>query len=801
MNRLVQEGPRDAKLVVCGEAPGAREDSIGKPFQGGAGWVLNELFDDAGIRRYQTFITNVLHVRPPDNKFEWAYKKANVHHYFEGVLQLKKDLEEIRPNLILALGNHAMRALTNKTGITDWRGSVLPCTLVPGLKVLPTVHPAFILRAFDYKAIAKFDFKRALKEMQYPDIRRPKREYHLNPSDRTQMIQEMLNAEYLSIDIEGSINHLRCVGFSDSAKRSLVIPWRTESDKLDIRVLCESNVPKVMQNGTYDATVMAVFGVTIKNFAWDTMIAHHSLFPESAGGEDELSRHAGKKKLSAFKKGLAFQTSIYTDEPYYKPDWKWNEEIPDNDLWTYNATDSAVTREIRDVQERELIDFRTLDTFKHGMSLVEPLMHMTSLGIKIDMAKRSQFERELNDQLTNAQKELDKAAGESVNVKSNKQMAELLFGKLKFKPSKVSAKTLKPSADKDVIADIIGKYPGHHIVKHIGTIREIRDLLERYVNTPLDQDGRMRCAWDITGTRTGRLASRMSIWGSGTNLQNQPNVIRSMFVPDDGKCFLNADYSQAEIRLVAYLANCQAMIDVFTQGRDIHRENASRIFHISGDLVSYTQRYLAKKFGHAADYGMHGKKAAAIVNQEADGTSVMLDGMRVSPGTGVRATVQEAEAIIAAYFMLYPEIKEVYWGNIKHDLDRSMTLTTPFGRRRQFFGRKDDKLLNEAYAFTPQSLVGDLCCKALVRAYHAFKAMPELGADVLLNVHDSILVQCNIGKESIVARILKECMTIPIQIRQHTVYIPIDIALGFNWGSKGKDGSNPKGLAEIKLAA
>src|SRR5258708_4225854 len=127
MDRLIQEGPRNAKLVVVGEAPGAREDVIGKPFQGGSGWLMDNMFQRVGIKRWQCFITNVVHERPPNNEFGYFLKKANFPILMAGILQLKKDLEDIRPNLILAFGNQALRILTGKIGITSWRGSILPC--------------------------------------------------------------------------------------------------------------------------------------------------------------------------------------------------------------------------------------------------------------------------------------------------------------------------------------------------------------------------------------------------------------------------------------------------------------------------------------------------------------------------------------------------------------------------------------------------------------------------------------------------------------------------------------------------
>lgn len=791
--------------MIVGEAPGAREDAIGKPFQGGSGQLLDQMLNKVGILRRDCFITNVCHLRPPGNDFKWFYRKSNALHFVSGVLQLKDDIEQIKPNLVLGLGGAALRVLTGKSGITDWRGSLMESTLVSSQKVLCSIHPAAILRVYDYRPVVEFDLARAKIEREFPELRLPARNHIINPTGeaREKIIDEMLQAEWLAIDIECSTKGdwpLLCVGFSDRAGRGLVIPINSPQDFTDTKRLCESPVPKVFQNGSFDVTVLMRHGITVRNFAWDTMLAHHALFTECASGQDEMSRQTGTKRSAAIQKGLAFQTSIYTKEPYYKADGKlWHESGDKNLLYLYNSRDTTCTREIRDVQEGELLSFGTWDVFKHEMSLIEPLLYATTRGIKIDLPRRAQFERELLQHLEQAQRELDAKAGITVNVKSNKQVADLLFGRLGLPTVKRSEKTGKPSADKDVIAEL-GRKHDHPVLRAIISIREIRDLLERYIAAPIDADGRMRCSFDITGTRTGRLSSRQSIWGSGTNLQNQPALIRRLFIPDEGKVFLSCDYSQAEARIVAYLADCQALIELFEDpSRDIHKENASRIFGVPLELVTYALRYTAKRCLHAMNYGMRAKRFSEIVNQDTYDSPIFLDGTLLSKGSGVSLTVPEAQTIGDKYMQLYPEIRERFWEDVQREISRSRMLNTPFGRKRLFFGRPDNhKFMNEAYAYIPQSTVGDLCCKALVKMYKRFQQQPTWGAEVLCNVHDSLLVQCAEDSAHDVAKAMMECMNIPIPIGRHDVRIPTDCKLGHNWGDASD--ANPRGLKDYDPA-
>lgn len=810
--RLIQEGSRNAKIVIVGEAPGANEDARGVPFIGGSGMILNRVLESAGIRRSDCFITNVCHVRPEKNEFGWFLKKANQHHLIAGMLQLKKDLEEIKPNLVIALGSQPLKILTGHTGIDSWRGSILPCTLVKGLKVIGTYHPAYVMRVWEYKAICEFDVRRCADEAKFPEMKMPTYEFLLGdrhesftphqppellpPSPRFGWIQEMLRAEWLSVDIEcwkrdNGTWALACVGFSDRGDRALVIPINGSEDIEDVRLILACPAKKVFQNGTFDVTVLRDEGITVNNFAWDTMLGHHALFPECAGGEDEMSALSGKKRSAAIKKGLAFQCSIYTKQPFYKDDGKlWQETNDLTMFWRYNALDVACTRLIRDVQEKELREFGTLPVLEHEMALVIPCMAMTKKGIKIDMAEREKMHKRIEGEIVNLQAFLDAGAGEAFNVKSNPQIAKLLFEKLGFKPIKYSDKTAKPSADKDVLNALAEKHqnPLLHTIIHI---RERRDMIERYLNAAISADGRMRCSWDITGTRSGRLSSRASLEGSGTNLQNIPPSMRRMFVADPGKVFVYRDFSQAEARVVAFLARCTGLIELFSDPtRDIHRENAARINSIPLDSVTPEQRYLAKRVVHASHYGMGPGHMVEVVNEDAE-------------LTGVRINFPTAKRLIESYFMLYPELQSNYWGDIQREMKRSLTLNTPFGRKRTFFGRWDEKLMREAYSYVPQSTIGDLCCKALVRCYWDIDvAHPEWGANTLLNVHDSLLVQCNDDPATIkaVAEAMAQAMDISMTVNFYDFKVPTDCKVGYNWMDYNKKNpdDNPKGLKEYK---
>ena len=330
-------------------------------------------------------------------------------------------------------------------------------------------------------------------------------------------------------------------------------------------------------------------------------------------------------------------------------------------------------------------------------------------------------------------------------------------------------------------------FRSHPMLLSILKIREKRDLIERYANAPIDADGRMRCSFDITGTRSGRLSSRISIYGSGTNLQTIPEYMRVMYIPDDGKVFIYRDLAQAEARIVAALANDRYLLDLFADpDKDIHRITAAAIFNKSPEDITEEERFLGKKVRHAVNYGMDAGRFVEVVNEDAE-------------LTGIRIDFKLAKRVIDGFFMLHPNHKPVFWGGIERQLRQSMTLTNPFGRKRVFYDRWSDAFLREAYSWIPQSTIGDLNNQAVINAYNEIElGMPETGAQLMLAVHDSILVQCNKDAVPQVNAALARCMTIPITVNGHDLVIPTDSKVGGNWGNRGKHGENPNGLVKYE---
>lgn len=316
---------------MVGEAFGSQENIVKQPFIGQSGQELTRMISDAGFSRKDCFLTNVFPFHPPANNLELIctskkelpkgypmpmlkqgkYVKPEYLHHVE---RLKTELEIVRPNIIIALGNTACWALLQNPKITTIRGTVGTSTLIPGAKTIATYHPAGVMREWSWRVIVICDLQKALRESEYPEIRRPKRTVITEPTlDELRTWASKPTAIY-SVDIETAANQVTCIGFARSIDDAIVVKfadqtkpgWSFWADPKDeakawgiVREMLHSRVPKLFQNGIFDLTFLYKLGFRPCNCIEDTMLLSHAIWPE-------------------MKKGLGFLGSIHTSEPAWK---------------------------------------------------------------------------------------------------------------------------------------------------------------------------------------------------------------------------------------------------------------------------------------------------------------------------------------------------------------------------------------------------------------------------------------------------------------------------------------------------
>lgn len=323
------------RITIVGEAYGEVEEQLQMPFVGPSGYLLNTLLQDAGIEKTECYLTNVFNLRPkPTNAIEnLCAPKREVNHslpplgsgkyirdeYLGELDRLYSELIEQRPNLIIALGATAAWATLGATGISGCRGSI--ASALPqagGFKVLPTYHPAALMREPALRAITIADLIKAERESHFPEIRRPYREIWIDPTldDMERFNNDYIaGAEFLSVDIETRGKYITCLGFAPSPSVGLVVPfedprqpnnvyWPTHQSEREawffVRRVLRGPQRKIFQNGLYDLRFLwERYGLTVANAGEDTMLMHHALQPE-------------------LPKSLSFLGSIYTNESSWK---------------------------------------------------------------------------------------------------------------------------------------------------------------------------------------------------------------------------------------------------------------------------------------------------------------------------------------------------------------------------------------------------------------------------------------------------------------------------------------------------
>lgn len=391
--------------------------------------------------------------------------------------------------------------------------------------------------------------------------------------------------------------------------------------------------------------------------------------------------------------------------------------------------------------------------------LTYSLFRMEHRGIKIDRQQLAQMSQELGDAHKKLEQEMYAMAGYEFNIGSPAQLSEVLFTKLQLPTTGIKRGKTGYSTGQKELDKLRGQHP---IIELIEQTRELAKLKNTYVDTlpeQADADGRVHTTFNQDVAATGRLSS------TGPNLQNIPirselgRRIREAFVPDEGNVFVSADYSQFELRLAAVLAGDQELIDDFNTDVDIHTKTASEVYGIPMEQVTKNQRRDAKVINFGVLYGMspHGLAAA----------------------TGM--SFGEAKKFIDQYFSLRAPIRRF----IDETLEKARTegyVETFFGRRRptpdvnssNFMVRESAK---RAAANMPiQGTEADLMKLAML------KVDAQLGGlgEQIMQVHDSILIECPAINADQVGTILKDTMeTIAPDLG---IKLRVDVHTGANWG-------------------
>ena len=768
------DGAEDSQIIVVGESPSKDDIISGVPFSGAQGDLL---FDDilarAGIFRKDCLVLHTYTKQAPGNKLDI------VSDPFEHNVENWKLIQKHPRKLIIAVGEYALKFLCSESGITKWRGSLLYSNRGK-IPVIPMIAPVSIIRQYSWLVLCRKDAlkaKRVLTDFEsIVDHKRTivhygqiKKDYATEESGLiTKILIETLksyhDAPCLAFDIETYAECITCVGIARSATEAVVIPFTTHlrhEDRIalirELNTLLSNNAFKIGQNLDYDAQYLARnFGICVRNVWMDTMVAHSVMHPEMGHSLDLLA-------------------SIYTNKNFYK---EMRKEATsgnyNNTLWEYNGIDCCVTYEVAIKLSHELIDTHAWEFFHTvAMPVTKTLIRMEHKGVNIDEDLRSKRKESLGNEVANL---LADAALCGVNPNSPKQVLDYFKSKGVRLPISRGRKT--PSTDVHTLKLLRPRQPKHHaFIDKCLAVRDRRKIIGTYLEAKVHKDGRMRTSYRTSATDTGRISSSKDVFNKGMNLQNIPGNQRDWFIPDPGLVFWEADGSQIEARITAYVAGDVNYKQGFIEGRDIHSENAMALFRIPEDQVRnpvvgthYTYRDIGKRASHAINYMVGPGKLKDLMNE-------YVPDMKFS--------LNDARRFIDSFKTLRPGIHK-WWINTIQHLKTNRVMRTPYGRQRVFLDRWGDQLHRAAVAFVPQSTAADHINAALARIELRLESLPE--ASVLLQVHDSVAGQCKPEDLEHVRSIVCEEMEKPIPkgfgyYWEDELVIPTDFASGPNWKS------------------
>ena len=518
-------GNPGAPVWFIGEAPGKDEDEKLIPFIGYSGKELEKMVRHAGGNLNDLYRDNVVPIRPPGNKLDLLDVPATVFYPL-----LEEKISKFRPKVVVALGETALRALCGLGSISKHRGSLLQSTLVPGIRVVPTYHPAYVLRDWTSRTVVIHDIRRALEEAEHAELILPTRTFVVRPSfeHAVDILDTLSHSVRVGLDIETRGKRIACIGLSDSPQWAISVPFElknhqsywSEQEEATIwgmigGILANEKIEKIIQNASFDVSILYFHHAPTNGLIWDTMWVHNLLWPD-------------------FEHSLAFMTSIYTCEPYYKDDGKyWEPWMDEANFWTYNCKDVCVMIEIfealyEELKQKKLLDFYT----RHYQRLQVPLLRTQLRGFRIHEAKRIKMKKLWGAKLIQAQADFNQLVGKEVNVFSPKQVPDLLYGELKL-PVQRDPVSRRPTTGENALEGLLIKVSDKHkaqVLKGILNIRGIRKFISSYLNVTIDPDLRIRASFGHTDF--GRLKSSKFLDSSGTNLQTIPEEARRFFISD-----------------------------------------------------------------------------------------------------------------------------------------------------------------------------------------------------------------------------------------------------------------------------
>ena len=691
-NCIPCEGNASCGILLVGEAPGETEDTRNKNFVGDAGALLNRCIKAAGLNRADLGIANAVRCHPEGNEDPSIVEIDACRQH------LLSDIQRLKPKVIVPMGNIALQSIMGMSGITKVRGNVFKSkppeheliTIFDqcvGTYFIPTLHPANCLRVVENERYIIDDLAKAYRVAVHGWQSVPTNYSVVKTVDEVRSLLPRLRAtmaDFITFDTETTGFDYRedkviCVSLSNMPRVAWVVPiygkdmreiW-TPEEKIEVISLLkeffESGTPFGGQNVNFDAMMLkGDLKIEVKNIVVDTMLLHHTVDETSPHDLDYIiAQHTDIAPYSHKVKSALPKGGNYSN-------------IPEEILWPYAATDADGThRSAIALIHRAQVD----DCISLHDRIMLPLSRVMAKaewdGIRVDMDALDRLHEEYTDKRKETLARLYMMAGREFNPQSTKQLSQVLYSELRL-PIVKETSGGSPSTDAEArkklkqyhpIISVLDQYANlaHDMSNYLKGVDGKSGML-RYIH----KDGRVHPRWMLHRAVTGRLASSDPAIQNIKSGKGDSENFRPIFIATEGWCWLEADYSQAELRVVAEVSNDSVMKEMLSRSKDdprgdIHTAVAAQINGIDPnralELVTKDMRNSAKNVNFGIIYGR--------------GPWTLAEECGIS--------VKEAEKYINDYFTLFAGVKR-HFDATKKLVDTIGVVCSPFHRKRRFYG-------------------------------------------------------------------------------------------------------------------
>ena len=496
----------------------------------------------------------------------------------------------------------------------------------------------------------------------------------------------------------------------------------------------DENIEKIGHELNYTYILLKQNEITMQNIKFDTAVAAYIMNPTD--GKYPIERIIENYLDISTEKYLK---SIGIEEQSNQITLFEKQEEKDIDMFKYTFYANAIY-EIVGILEEKLKETKQLELFETiDMPTIEVLGDMQANGMYVELPELEEFGVKLQNGIESLTKEIYNLAGVEFNIKSPKQLGELLFEKLKLPVIKKTKSGY--STDVDVLEKLRTEHP---VIEKILEYRQLTKLNSTYVEglKPFinPKTKRIHSFFHQTITATGRISS------TEPNLQNIPTRIefgkqlRKVFKPEEGKVYIDADYSQIELRVLAHLSGDEHMIEAFKNGEDIHKQAASKVFGIPVEEVTKEQRSSAKAVNFGIVYGIS----------------------EFGLGQQLGINRNKAKEYIEQYLSEYSGVRMFMQDAIKNAKETGYSMTM-YGRRREISELKSNNYMvrqfgERAAMNTPvQGTAADIMKIAMIKVFNELQKR-DLKTKIVLQVHDEMMLEAPIEEKEEVKKLLQECM-------------------------------------------